>query len=185
RFTEKPDPETAYRMVESGEYSWNSGMFIWRVDRLMEEFERQMPDFYDQLAQVAAVLDTPAYAGTLGRIWPEVTPQTIDYGVMEGAQDVVVIPVDIGWSDVGNWSSLADVLPADADANVVVGDHLGIDTHATIVFGAGGRLVATIGLDDMIVVDTADAVLVCPRAREQEVRELVHRLRALDRKDVL
>ncbi len=184
RFTEKPSAETAFHMVESGEYTWNSGMFIWRVDRILEEFARQMPEFYDQLMQVEAVLGTPAYEPTLRRIWPEVTPQTIDYGVMEGAEDVVVIPVDIGWSDVGNWSSMRDILPADEDGNVVVGEHLGIETRDCILFG-GKRLVATIGLKDLIIVDTEDALLVCPIEREQEVREVVRRLREMGRKDLL
>jgi mannose-1-phosphate guanylyltransferase len=185
RFTEKPGLETAYRMVESGLYSWNSGMFVWSIDRILAEFARQMPDFYDQLAQIGAVAGTPAYDATLSRIWPEVTPQTIDYGVMEGAEDVVVIPVDIGWSDVGNWSSMRDVLPADGENNVVVGDHLGIDTKNSLIFNHGGCLVATIGLDDVIVVNTESAVLVCPREREQDVREMVRLLREMDRKDVL
>jgi len=184
RFTEKPSPETAYRMVESGRYNWNSGMFIWRVERILEEIARQMPELYDQLMQIEAVLGTPAYEPTLRRIWPEVTPQAIDYGVMEGAEDVVVIPVDIGWSDVGNWSSMWDVLPADPDGNLVVGDHVGIDTHNTIVFG-GRRLVATIGLKDMVIVDNDDAVLICPLEREQEVRDLVQRLTEMGRTDVL
>lgn len=184
RFTEKPSAETAFHMVESGEYSWNSGMFIWRVDRILAEFARQMPDFYAQLAQIEAVLGTPAYERMLNRIWPEVTPQTIDYGVMEGAEDVVVIPVDIGWSDVGNWSSMRDIQPADADGNVVVGEHLGIDSHRCIVF-AGKRLVATIGLEDLIIVDTDDALLVCPVEREQEVREVVRRLREMGRTELL
>ncbi len=184
RFTEKPGPETAFRMVESGAYSWNSGMFIWRVERILDEFVRQMPALYGQLAQVAAVLGSEAYPSTLRRVWPEVTPQAIDYGVMEGAEDVVVIPVDIGWSDVGNWSSMRDILPADEDGNVVVGEHLGIGTRDTIIFG-GQRLIATIGLHDMIVVDTEDALLICPREREQEVREIVRRLGAADREDLL
>lgn len=184
RFTEKPSPETAFQMVESGLYSWNSGMFIWRVERIMEEFSRQMPDLYDGLAQIEAVLGTPAYEPTLRRVWPELMPQTIDYGVMEGAQDVVVIPVDIGWSDVGNWSSMRDILPADASGNVVVGQHVGLDTRNAIVFG-GRRLIATIGLEDIIVVDTDDALLVCPREREQEVRDLVQRLREMGYEGVL
>jgi mannose-1-phosphate guanylyltransferase len=184
RFTEKPSPETAYHMVESGEYSWNSGMFIWRVDRIMEEFARQMPELYTYLSQMEAVLDTPAYDSTLDRIWPELIPQTIDYGVMEGAEDVVVIPVDIGWSDVGNWSSMCDILPADEKGNVVVGDHLGVETRDTIVFGQQ-HLIVTIGLEDMIVVASDDAVLVCPREREQDVRNVVQRLREMRRDDVL
>lgn len=184
RFTEKPSPETAFQMVESGLYTWNSGMFIWRIDRIMEEFARQMPDLYDVLMQIDAVLGTPAYEPTLRRLWPQLSPQSIDYGVMEGATDVVVIPVDIGWSDVGNWSSMREILPADRDGNVVVGDHLGIDTRNTIVFG-GHRLIATIGLENVIIVDTDDALLICPLEREQDVRELVRLLREMGRKDVL
>ena len=175
RFTEKPSPETALHMVESGEYSWNSGMFIWRVDRILEEFQHQMPEFYVQLAEVEATLGTSGYEGTLSRVWPQVARQAIDYGVMEGAEDVVVIPVDIGWSDVGSWASLSALLPADKEGNAIVGPHVGIDTRDTLVFG-GKRLIATIGLEGMVIVDTEDALLVCPREREQEVREIVRRL---------
>jgi mannose-1-phosphate guanylyltransferase len=175
RFTEKPSLETALHMVESGEYSWNSGMFIWHVDRIMEEFQRQMPDFYVQLAEIEATLGTSGYEATLGRVWPQVVKQTIDYGVMEGAEDVAVIPVDIGWSDVGSWSNLSGLLPADEDGNTVVGLHMGIDTRDTLVFG-GKRLVATIGLEGMVIVDTEDALLICPSEREQEVRAIVRRL---------
>jgi len=176
RFTEKPSLETAIHMVESGEYSWNSGMFIWRVDRILQEFQRQMPEFYVQLAEIKAALDTSGYEATLGRVWPQVARQTIDYGVMEGAEDVTVIPVDIGWSDVGSWASLLELLPADGEGNIVVGPHVGIDTRDTLVFG-GKRLIATIGLKSMVIVDTEDALLVCPREREQEVRAIVRRLK--------
>ncbi len=175
RFTEKPSLETAMYMVESGEYSWNSGMFIWRVDRILEEFQRQMPELYAYLAAVEATLGTPGYEPTLNRVWPQVTRQTIDYGIMEEAEDVVVLPVDIGWSDVGSWASLSALLPTDGDGNTIVGSHVGIDTHDTLIFG-GKRLIATIGLEGMVIVDTEDALLICPMEREQEVREIVRRL---------
>jgi mannose-1-phosphate guanylyltransferase len=177
RFAEKPGLETAIHMVESGEYSWNSGMFIWRVDRILEEFQRQMFDLYVQLAEIQATLGTPGYEATLNRVWHQVIRQTIDYGVMEGAQDVAVIPADIGWSDVGSWASLLELLPVDADGNTIVGQHVGIDTHDTLVFG-GERLVATIGLEGMVIVDTENAVLICAKEREQEVRAIVRELEA-------
>jgi len=177
RFTEKPSLETAIHMVESGEYSWNSGMFIWRVDRILEEFQRQMPEFYVQLAETEVTLGTPGYEPTLSRVWPQVTRQTIDYGVMERAEDVAVIPVDIGWSDVGSWASLLELLPSDGEGNIIVGPHVGIDTRDTLVFGKSGkRLIATIGLEGMVIVDTEDALLVCTREREQEVRAIVRQL---------
>jgi mannose-1-phosphate guanylyltransferase len=177
RFTEKPSPETAIQMVESGEYSWNSGMFVWRVDRILDEFRHQMPEFYAQLAEVEAVLGTPGYEPTLKRVWPHVAKQTIDYGLMESAEDVAVIPIEIGWSDVGSWASLPELLPADGAGNVVVGQHVGIDTRDTLVFaGNGKRLVATIGVEGLVIVDTEDALLVCARGREQDMRVMVKRL---------
>ncbi len=180
RFTEKPGAETAFQMVESGEYSWNSGMFVWRVDRVLTEFQQQMANFYVQLTEVKAALHTPGYEPTLKRIWPQVTKQTIDYGIMEGAADVTVIPVDIGWSDVGSWASLVDLSPSDEDGNVISGEHIGIDTQNTLIFG-NQRLIATIGVDQMVIVDTEDALLVCPMDREQEVRDLVKKLKEQDK----
>ena len=184
RFTEKPSLETALHMVESGEYSWNSGMFIWRVDRILGELQLQMPDFYVQLAEIEATMRTPGYQATLNRVWPQVAKQTIDYGVMEGAGDVAVIPVDIGWSDVGSWTSVSSLLSADEEGNTIVGPHVGIDTRETLIFG-GKRLIATIGLEGMVIVDTEDALLICPREREQDVRAIVRLLEREDRGEVL
>ncbi len=179
RFTEKPDQQTATEMVGSGRYSWNSGMFIWRVDRILEEFQRQMPEFYEQLAAVEATIGTPDYQEALDRIWPRVAKETIDYGIMERAEDVAVIPVDIGWSDVGSWGSLPPLLEADEQGNYVIGSHLGVDTSDSLIFEHGtDRLIATIGLKDMIIIDTDDAVLVCPLDREQDVKAIVNLLEA-------
>lgn len=175
RFTEKPDAETAAGFLATGLYTWNSGMFIWRTERILEEFKRQMPAFSAQLGEVEATLGRPDYEATLARVWPQVEKQTIDYGIMEGAEDAAVIPVEMGWADIGSWTSLLEVLPGDAEGNVVVGEHLGVDTYNTLVFGSG-RLVATIGLEDLVIVDTEDALLVCPRERAQEVRAVVKQL---------
>jgi mannose-1-phosphate guanylyltransferase len=176
RFTEKPDPKSADQMVKNGNYSWNSGMFIWRVDRILEEFERQMPDFYAQLLDVKRALTTPDYASELNQIWPGVAKQTIDYGVMEAARQVVVVPVEIGWTDIGSWGSLLELLPADDKENVLIGNHLEIDTTGTLVFGSK-RLVATMGVKDLIIVDTEDVVMVCSREREQDVKTIVNKLK--------
>ena len=176
RFTEKPDLATARKMVESGEYSWNSGMFVWQVRRILKEFQYQMPDFYSQLMEVKAALGTPEYRTVVERVWPQVSKETIDYGIMEGAGDVVVIPVDIGWTDIGSWASLAELLPTDQDGNIFVGPYKEIDTHNTLVFG-GKRLIATIGVKDIVIVDSEDALLVCAKKREQEVRQMVDLLK--------
>lgn len=183
RFTEKPDEETARRMVASGEYSWNSGMFIWRAARILEEIERQMPAFFARLKAVRDALGTPDYETVLGREWPRVAKQSIDYGVMEGARQVVVIPVEIGWTDVGSWASLLELLEPDAENNVMIGPHLNIDTQDTFVFGEK-RMIATIGVRDLMIIDTVDALLVCAREREQDVKALVERLKGEGRSDL-
>jgi mannose-1-phosphate guanylyltransferase len=175
-FIEKPDLETAVAMLKCGEYSWNSGMFIWRVGRILDEFERQMPEFFEHLLAVQAALGTFHYQETLHRVWPQVSKQTIDYGILEGAQQVAVFPIDIGWVDIGSWGSLLSLFPADVDGNILIGPSIGIDTHDTLAFGEN-RLIATIGVHGMMIVDTDDALLVCPREREQEVREIVAQLR--------
>lgn len=175
RFIEKPDAATAATMLKTGGYSWNSGMFIWRVDRILEEFKRQMPEFYAQLMEVAATLGTPDYEKTIAQVWPGVVKETIDYGIMEKATGVAVIPVDIGWTDVGSWSSLFELLPLDENGNAVTGPAITVDTKNTLLFGEK-RLIAAIGLDGFIVVDTDDALLICPKEREQDVREVVKRL---------
>lgn len=175
RFTEKPDPAMAERMFASGSYSWNSGMFICQAARMLTEFENQMPDFYRRLLKIKDTLDKPDYQATLESNWPFVAKQTIDYGVMEGARHVVVIPVEIGWTDVGSWGSLFDLLPANIDENVMVGPHMDIDTQRTLVIG-GRRLVATLGVHDLIIIDTDDALLVCSRDHEQDVKVIVEKL---------
>ena len=175
RFVEKPSLETARRMLAEGGYSWNSGMFVWTVERILAEFERQMPVFRAQLDEIGAGLGSAQETDVLGRVWPKVTKQTIDYGVMEGARQAAVIPVEIGWTDVGSWASLSEVLPLDGEGNAVRGVHLGIGTRNSLILG-GKRLIATIGLEDIVIVDTEDALLVCTREREQEVREIVRRL---------
>ena len=175
RFIEKPDAETAAQMLKSGEYTWNSGMFIWQVERILEEIERQMPEFYAQLMAVDQALGSAQYEEIVAHIWPRVAQQTVDYGVMEAARQVVVVPADIGWTDIGSWGSLFDLLPADPQGNILVGPNVLIDTQNTLAFGSQ-RLIAAIGLQDMLIVDADDAILVCPKDREQEVRSIVERI---------
>ncbi|MCC7130855.1 MAG: mannose-1-phosphate guanylyltransferase [Anaerolineae bacterium] len=183
-FTEKPNRETAMRMISSGIYSWNSGMFIWQTRRILEELRRQMPKFYDQLMEVDAALGSARYPQTLAQVWSQVEKQTIDYGVMEHAEDVVVIPVEIGWTDIGSWSSLFGLLEADAQGNLVRADHIGLDTQRSLIVGEE-RLIATIGVEDLVVIDTPGALLICRRGSEERVKEMVDRLKAVGRTDLL
>jgi mannose-1-phosphate guanylyltransferase len=143
----------------------------------MDEFKDQMSEFYSQLMEVKTTVGTPQYQSSLDHIWPLVRKETIDFGVMEGARDVVVFPVEIGWYDIGSWDSLNDLIPVDENGNISVGNHLALDTERTLVFG-GDRLIATLGVEDLIIIDTEDALLVCSRDHEQDVKEIVARLKA-------
>jgi mannose-1-phosphate guanylyltransferase len=167
-------------MFHEGVYSWNSGMFIWNVTSILEEYKRQMPYLYKYLIEIGRSIGTPSYDSTLSKCWPNVPKQTIDYSVMEGARNVAVIPTKFGWSDVGSWSSLYMLLPKDHNENAVKGNHLGIDTNGSMIYG-GERLIATIGLKDIIIVDTADTLLVCTNDQDQKIRDPVRRLESESR----
>ncbi|NWF70671.1 MAG: mannose-1-phosphate guanylyltransferase [Chloroflexi bacterium] len=178
-FTEKPDIVTATDFVASGDYSWNSGMFIWTVKQAMAEFKRQQPVIYQQMIDVVEHLDSSEFDSRLLEAWEKLPNISIDFGVMENAQSMAVIPVDIGWSDIGSWSAMFDVLAADRFGNCFKGgtpDHRVIlDTHNTLVYS--DRLTVTIGIDDMIVVDTEDVLLICHKDRAQDVKEVVANLK--------
>lgn len=180
RFREKPDRATAERFLRSGRFYWNSGMFIWQVSTVLKEIERQQPDLYAALAEIAAALGTPQELEVLDRAWSSIRPISIDYGVMERAKSVTVLPVDPGWSDVGSWSAvydecLAQTLPDTGDGNVVQGGELlALDTQGCLI--RSNKLVAAVGLRDLIIVETDDALFVCPRTEAQRVKELVNRL---------
>jgi mannose-1-phosphate guanylyltransferase len=188
RFTEKPDAFTAQQFLDSGAYSWNSGMFIWRVQTIRAEFARQMPELWAQMAEIEGAFGTPDEQAVLEKVWATVAKETIDYGIMEHALDVAVIPADIDWNDIGSWQTLMELLQSGAavtDAgNVISGEHVIIDTHNTLVHSPK-KLVATIGLQDLVIVETEDALLVCPQDRCQDVRKVVDLLRARGREDLL
>lgn len=185
RFTEKPDAETATQFLTEGRYAWNSGMFIWHVDRILEEIQKWMPALHETLETLGQVLGSPAYEEKLQALWPTLHKETIDYGIMEKADKVAVIPTDLGWSDVGSWASVMAQYEADASGNVIVGDALTLDIERTLVFSASKRLVAAVGVGDLVVVDTPDALLIVPRSQVQRVREVVNALRSQKREDIL
>ncbi len=185
RFREKPDQATAMRFLADGLYSWNSGMFIWKVDRILEEMGRLMPDLVTTLEQLEAALDEGSYEARLAELWPRVRKETIDYGVMEHAGQVAVLPVEMGWSDVGSWAAVMALHEADAAGNVSRGEHIAVNTERTMVLAEGHRLIATVGVRDLIVVDTPDALLITTPEASQQVREVVRRLRAQGRDALL
>jgi mannose-1-phosphate guanylyltransferase len=176
-FTEKPDEETAAQFVKSGEYSWNAGIFIWRVDRAMAEFRRQQPEMYEQFNDISRLIDTSDFEEALESIWDNIRNIPIDIAVMENAENLAVIPVDIGWNDIGSWGALFDVLRLDKFGNYFKGRsnvRVVLDTENTLVYS--DKLTVTIGIEDLIVVETDDALLICHKDRTQDVKEVVNRL---------
>lgn len=181
RFVEKPDATVAGEFVKSGDYYWNSGMFMFRARRYLEELARFAP-------QIARVCEAAFRAASADLDFTRISAKTfeacpadsIDYAVMEKTADAVVVPLDAGWSDVGSWSALHEASEADAHGNVTHGDVITEDTHGSYLH-AQSRLVATVGLQDHVVVETKDAVLVAPRNRVQDVKKLVQQLKAQGR----
>ncbi|MCA1656109.1 MAG: mannose-1-phosphate guanylyltransferase [Actinobacteria bacterium] len=190
QFKEKPTREVAEGYLASGRYAWNASMFLWRVDAFLAELRRQQPVLHAGLTRIAADWGTERQDQTLGTVWPGLPKVTVEHGVMEDAAGrgrVGAVPGDFGWHDVGDWDGLGAVLPPSGADNIVLGErsaHVGVDTAHCVVVPAGGRLLATLGISGLVVVDTDDVVLVCSRERAQDVRELVAALRA-DGRDAL
>ncbi len=180
RFKEKPDQSTAEQLLRAGDHSWNSGMFIWKADAILAEIKRQMPELSHAVNSIAEAWNTPQRDEILGSYWQGLKSQTIDYGIMEKAERVAILPAGgLGWSDVGSWDSLFEVLFPDMNGNVPVNtQHLLLDTHNTLIYGkSDDKLIVTIGLDDMVVVDAGDVFLVCKTDQAQKVKEVVEHLR--------
>jgi mannose-1-phosphate guanylyltransferase len=184
RFREKPDAATAARFVRSGNFYWNAGMFFWRASVLLDALRKFLP-------KTAALLDslpkfgTRGFATSLGEIFPQCENISIDYAVLEKSPKVVGLAAgDIGWNDVGSWNAVYELGRRDADGNVLLGDALVQDAAGTYV-DARGKLVALLGVKDLIVVDTPDALLIADRSRAQEVGDLVKRLEKAGREELL
>lgn len=180
RFVEKPDRATAEGYLAAGNYLWNSGMFVWTAATLAEELERHLPGLARRVGEIAAIAGAPDFEARLPAIWARIEDRTtIDYGLMEKSDRVACLPAGFEWRDIGAWDALKAALPSDPAGNAVVGRHLGIDTRDCLVFAPGGaRLVATIGLSELAIVDAGEVLLICPLDRAQEVRALVDRLAA-------
>jgi mannose-1-phosphate guanylyltransferase/mannose-6-phosphate isomerase len=181
QFVEKPDLKRAQEFVASGEYLWNSGMFLFGARRYLEELEAHAPDIAASCARASATATREKdFTRVDEATFAACRSDSVDYAVMEKTRDAVVTPLDAGWNDVGSWAALHDVMPADERGNVVRGDVLLEDTEGCYVH-ADSRLVAALGLHDVVIVETADAVLVAPKSKVQDVKKLVARLKAAGR----
>ena len=183
-FKEKPDEQTARSYVESGSYVWNSGMFIWKASVILENFKKYLPEAYACLEKIAAASGTSDEQTALEEFYPQIPSVSIDYGIMEKAEDVLVVPGDFGWNDVGSFDTLGAIHDADENGNVCTGDTLSIDSKNCVLVSSK-RLVSAIGLSDIVVVETDDAVLVCDKNRVQEVKKIVDELKSCGRTELL
>ena len=180
QFIEKPDLENAKKMLLTGRYNWNSGMFIWQVEQILNEFHKQMPDLAKKLDAIYSSWTKDEGQSVLESVWPTIEPETIDYGIMENAADVAVIEArDLGWNDVGSWDSVFDVIKPDENGNVNMGaTHISVDSSSTLVHShSKEKLVATIGVENIIVIDTEDALLISSREGAQKVKKIVELLK--------
>ncbi|VAX21564.1 Mannose-1-phosphate guanylyltransferase / Mannose-6-phosphate isomerase [hydrothermal vent metagenome] len=178
-FCEKPDIGTAKRYMESGEYYWNAGVFFWRADTILNEIKNNLPELWEKMKPIDNAIGSPDFADVMNEIYPDLPSISIDYGVMEKAGkagNVLVAPADPGWSDVGSWRSLYDLVPADDAGNRQRGKVITVNSHGTLVYNEK-RLVALVGVDDVIVVETDDAILVLNKNQAQNVREVTEKLK--------
>ena len=183
RFVEKPNLETARGYLASGEYLWNSGMFFFSAGRLLAEVRQHLPELSALLDEIGATPDPLALARER---YPRVPAISIDYGIMEKAQGICVVPGDFGWSDVGSWAALTEIRPSDVDGNVISGDAIVKASKGSVVMAEpGAPLLGVVGVEGIVVVATRDAVLVVPKDRAQEVRSVVDELSARGRKQLL
>ena len=177
-FVEKPNAERARAYVDSGDYLWNGGIFVFRADAMLAALAEHMPDVGRGLEAIRKALGTRRYPQVLAREFSRMPAESIDYGVMEKAKDIAVVPAEFGWSDVGSFEAIGEVRPRDAQANVVSGrGAMVLDCQGCVVL-AQDRPVAAIGLTDMVVVDAGDAILVVPKRRSQDVRKAVETLKS-------
>lgn len=185
RFLEKPDRATAEAFLRHGGYDWNGGIFIFQVQRMLEEMQRQMPEMAALIDRIGAALGTPDEQAVLEELWPQMPSTSIDYGILEGARQVAVVPMQAGWNDVGSWDALENVLERDESDNFIArGNTLALDSWGNIVF-TDKEIVALIGVDDLVIVEDGNALLIGHKHQMQKVRQVVEQLREKNRTDLV
>lgn len=186
-FREKPDEETAKKYVESERYAWNSGMFIWKASLILEKLKEFVPDIYEDLKTIGDAMNTPDEQEILHEVYPNIRKTSIDYAVMEPSAtkgDVLVIPGDCGWNDVGSWDMMDILHEPDKNGNVYIGDVLALDTKDTVIY-ASTRTVTAVDVENIVIVETPDAIMICKKDKAQEVKKIVDALNEAGRKELL
>lgn len=184
RFVEKPDIETARQYVASQQYLWNSGMFIWRVSTILKNLKEFMPDTYSGLERIGAAIGTEEQENVLEKEFQAFRSESIDYGIMEKAKDIYIIAGSFGWDDVGSWLAIERFRDRNEFNNVLEGNVVTVDTKNTIIQG-GKRLVAAVGIEDLVIIDTDDALLVCDKNSTNDIKKVIDNLKICNRTEYL
>ncbi|MBB6638135.1 mannose-1-phosphate guanylyltransferase [Cohnella thailandensis] len=178
RFVEKPNLETAEKYIQQGGFYWNSGIFVWKTTTVLQKIKEFLPVVYDILSTIRTALDGPDKEQTIKSEFIKMPDESIDYGIMEKSDHIYVIPCKLGWDDVGSWTALDRINDRDENGNVIIGHTLNMDTKRCIIESNNGKLIATLGIEDLIVVDTEDVTLICSKDKAQEVKRLLKELRS-------
>lgn len=183
-FVEKPDIETAKQYLKDGNYLWNSGMFIWKISTILDNFRRFLPETMKGLESIKESIGLPQEAEVLEKVFPEFVSESIDYGIMEKAENIYILPGNFGWDDVGSWLAVGRIKHPDDDGNVVSGNILAYRCENSILEG-NKKLIAAIGLKDIVIVDTEDATLVCDKEHTGDIKKILEQLREQKRGEYL
>lgn len=179
RFTEKPDREEAKKFVQEANYLWNANMFVWKVSTILELYKKHLPEMYMQLMVIQKAVDTEKQESTINEIYPKLKKIAVDYAIIEKAKKIAAVAADIGWSDIGDWARLKNELTESEHENATIGaQYLGVKTENTLVYSSDKeKMIVTLGVENLIIVDTGDALLVCDKYRSEEVRDIVRMLK--------
>ncbi len=175
-FTEKPDATTAKTYLESDQYLWNSNMFVWKARTMLDLFAKFEPEMYALLEQIGTATKVGREADVIAELYPQMKNIAIDHAIIERASDIATIEADIDWSDIGAWGALTDVLPVDENGNLLRGNVLSLNAKNTTVYGSKDKIIALVDIENLIVVDTGDALLILPRDGSQRVKDVVEAL---------
>ncbi|GAB4259903.1 mannose-1-phosphate guanylyltransferase [Thermincola ferriacetica] len=175
-FTEKPDYQTAQAYLGSGNFLWNSGMFIWKTSSILRAMETYQPQLYEGLCQIGRGLNEGDFEQRLLQVYGKLPKQSIDYAILEKANNILVVPGDFGWDDVGSWAALSRLFEVDSEGNYLQGSVVTIGAHNCIIDGKT-KLIAAVGVDNLVVIDTEDVLLICPKERSQDIKLILEELR--------
>lgn len=179
RFVEKPDKEKALELIESGRNYWNSGIFFWKAELILTKIREHIPELYTELAQIQLAIGTDVEEQVMESVFEKIPSVSIDYGIMEKSDGILIIQGNFTWEDLGSWAALAGLSATDADDSVIVGNHVGIETTDCMVHGKD-MLIATLGVKGLVIVQSEDVILVCDKTRTQEIKELLRKLKEQD-----